>query len=115
MKSNQGFIDFIVDTLSPIGEITVGRMFGGKLLKCRGKQLGAIWGDVLWFRIPESLQAKYAEHGSKPFEYTKKDKMVIVKAYWSTPEDLLDDPHELVAWAEEVLRLSKDLPPRKKL
>ena len=35
MKSNQGFIDFIVDTLSPVGEITVGRMFGGKLLKCR--------------------------------------------------------------------------------
>ena len=43
----------------------------------------------------------------KTFEYAKKDKMVIVKAYWSTPEDLLDDPHELVAWAEEILSMRR--------
>ena len=94
--------------LSPLGEITVGPMFGGVLLKHNNQQLGVIWGRSFYFRVPESMKEKFREHGSKPFQYEKKTGMVTVKAYWSVPEEMLEDDEQLVLWAEEILSTSKD-------
>ena len=111
MKKSQDFIDYIVDMLSPIGEITVGRMFGGVLLKHNNQQLGAIWGNSFYFRVPKSMQEKFKKHGSQPFQYAKKTGMVTVKAYWSVPDDLLEDSQQLVLWAKEILSIDKNKKP----
>lgn len=103
MSASKEYITYITDLLSSLGEITVGRMFGGALLKHKGKQLGIIMGDTLYFRIPEELQEKYVNHGSKPFQYSKKTGVVTVKVYWSVPDDVLEDRETLVVWADEVL------------
>ena len=103
MTTSNGFTLYVTDLLAPLGEMSVGRMFGGTLLKHRGKQLGIVMGDILYFRISEKLQDKYKSHGSKPFQYRKKTGLVTVKAYWSVPDDVIEDREALVAWAEEVL------------
>lgn len=103
MSASREYTTYITDLFSAFGEITVGRMFGGTLLKHHGKQLGIIMNDTLYFRIPEKLQAQYRKYGSKPFQYKKKTGMVIVKTYWSVPDEILEDREALIAWAEELL------------
>jgi DNA transformation protein and related proteins len=107
MSASEEFVLYITDTLSPVGHVQVGRMFGGALLKIDGNQLGVIFGDVLYFKvINEDLQTKYKKAGSKQFTYTRKDKSkpVIIKNWWTAPADALDNEAKLVELAEEVMK-----------
>lgn len=104
MSASKEYVMHIIDLLSPLGQITAGRMFGGALLKHKGKQLGIIMGDALYFRVPQELQEKYRSRGSEPFRYSKKTGVVTVNAYWSVPDEVIEDKEALIAWAEEVLR-----------
>ncbi len=100
---SKNFVNHVLDMLSPSLDITTGRLFSGVLLKHHKKQLGVIWQDTLYFRVPEHLQAKYKNLGSEPFQYTKKTGMVTVNAYWTVPTHVLDDSEQLLLWAKEIL------------
>ena len=82
-------------------------MFGGALLKVQNKQLGIIIEDQLYFKVTNSeVQKRYESEGSKQFSYTRKDKKdpVVIKNWWSVPEDVIESGSQLVDLAEEVLR-----------
>lgn len=113
MKTSEELVDYILDLLSPIGNIQTRRMFSGVLLKVEEKQLGILISDILYFKITDQeLQERYREEGSVQFSYTRKDlstklkagkKEVIIKNWWSVPDRAMDDGDELVRLAEEVL------------
>tara|TARA_B100000745_G_scaffold242943_1_gene165244 strand:- start:14353 stop:14685 length:333 start_codon:yes stop_codon:yes gene_type:complete len=107
MSISKEFTEYILDLLSPLGNIEVKRMFGGALLKVQNKQLGIIIEDQLYFKVTNSeVQKRYESEGSKQFSYTRKDKKdpVVIKNWWSVPEDVIESGSQLVDLAEEVLR-----------
>tara|TARA_B100000508_G_scaffold60333_1_gene47200 strand:- start:236818 stop:237150 length:333 start_codon:yes stop_codon:yes gene_type:complete len=107
MSTSKEFTNYILDLLSPLGNIEVKRMFGGVLLKVQNKQLGIIIEDQLYFKVTNSeVQKRYESEGSKQFSYTRKDKKdpVVIKNWWSVPEDAMEGGSQLVDLAEEVLR-----------
>ena len=106
MKNSDEFVEYILELLEGIGEIQVKRMFSGTLLTVRGKQLGIIIDDVLYFKITDlNLQYQYAREGSVQFSYSKKNHLtpVIIKNWWSVPERYLDDKDALTELAEVAL------------
>ncbi|PCI29975.1 hypothetical protein COB55_01185 [Candidatus Wolfebacteria bacterium] len=110
MSASKEFVEYILDLLSPIDDVTTARMFGGALLKVHGKQLGVLFGETVYFKVTdETLQKHYASEGSKQFTYTRKDKKdpVIIKNWWSVPEYAMDNSEEMVRLAEEVLGQEK--------
>ena len=107
MPTTPEYTSYILDLLSPLGNIEVKRMFSGALLSVEGKQLGIIIEDTLYFKVLNSeVQKRYESEGAKQFSYTRKDKKdpVIIKNWWSAPEDALENSEELVTLAREVLR-----------
>jgi len=107
MPATSEYTSYILDLLSPLGNIEVKRMFGGALLKVENKQLGIIIEDTLYFKVLNSeVQKRYASEGSGQFSYIRKDKKdpVVIKNWWSVPEDSLENSEELVTLAREVLR-----------
>ena len=106
MSTSNEFLDYCVEMLESLGDINVSRMFGGALLKVGGRQLGVVIDDTLFFKVidPE-LQQRYKQSGSHQFSYTRKDKKapIVIKNWWSVPEDTLDSSERLVELAEEVL------------
>ena len=42
MQTSDDFVEYILESLSPLGKISASRMFGGVLLKVEGRQLGII-------------------------------------------------------------------------
>lgn len=81
-------------------------MFGGRLIRIDGRQLGIIANDVLFFKVTDpELQQLYKERGSRQFSYIRKDKdkPVIIKNWWLVPESALDESAQLLELAEEVL------------
>jgi hypothetical protein len=46
------FAEYIIDLLSPLGDITAKRMFSGILLSYNGQQIGVVWGSPFSFVFP---------------------------------------------------------------
>jgi DNA transformation protein len=103
MKTSADFSEYIVDLLTPLGDITMQRMFSGILLRCNSVQIGVVWGDDFYFRVPAHLHAYFLDLGSEPFQYKKKTGVVTMKSYWLCPEDLLDSREEFLRLAAMVL------------
>lgn len=85
-------------------------MFGGTLLKVGNKQLGVILMDTLYFKVKQpELPEKFRQFDSAQFTYDRKnrEKSVIIKNWWSVPEEIVEDAEQLVALAYEVLLQGK--------
>ncbi len=70
------------------------------------KQLGVVIADTLYFRVKEAeLREKFVALGSEQFEYdtTDRDESVVIRNWWSVPEEILENREELVGLAYEVL------------
>lgn len=110
MAVSEEYLEYVLDLLSPVGQASSSRMFGGVLLKVKGRQLGVILDEVMYFKVTDlDLQEQYKKKGSVQFTYTRKDKKdpVIIKNWWSVPENALDNGEEMVRLAEEVLSQSQ--------
>ncbi len=106
MSASKEFVEYILDLLEPIEGIRISRMFGGVLLKVGKRQLGVLFGEKLYFKITNpTLQEKYKSKGSIQFSYVRKDKKdpVIIKNWWTVPEDAMEDSDQLVELTREVL------------
>ena len=106
MKVSEEFLEYILDMLFPIGEISTTKMFGGVLLKVNGKQLGILIGDTLYFKVTDlETQEEFRKAGSLQFSYLRKDKKypVKIKNWWSAPPDSMDNSEKMVEIAEKVL------------
>lgn len=106
MATSAEFTEYVLDQLAPVGVIQTSKMFGGVLLKVNNRQLGVIIMDTLYLKVKEpELQERFKDMDSEQFEYTRKDKdgPVVIKNWWSVPEELLENREEIVALAYEVL------------
>ncbi len=73
MASSQSYVTFIVDKLSPLGEVTVRKMMGEYCLYLNGKLVGDICDDTLFLKkfdtnaefLQDCLQSPPYE-GAKP-------------------------------------------------
>ncbi len=110
MGTSAEFTDYVLDQLASVGVIQTSKMFSGVLLKVNNKQLGIIIMDTLYFKVKESeLQRQFEAMDSEQFSYTRKDREtpVIIKNWWSVPEESLENRDEIVALAHAVLLQGK--------
>jgi DNA transformation protein len=107
MAVSAGYREFILDLLSPLGP-TARRMFGGVGLFHSGVMFGLISRDVLHFRVDDTTRGRFEAAGSGPFTYNRAGREVSLGAYYIVPEDLLDRPDELLAWARAAMNAARN-------
>ena len=110
MSTSHEFLDYVLDQLAPVGVILTSRMFGGVLLKVENKQLGIIINDTLYFKVKEpELQQKFIDLESEQFEYDRsdRDEPVVIRNWWSVPEESIENRQALIGLAYEVLLQGK--------
>ena len=101
------FIRLIEEALAPLGSVKAGsikarRMFGGAGLYSGAVMFALIADDTLYLKADDATRTAFEAEGLGPFVYQGKSKPVRL-SYWQAPERLLDDPDELLAWAERAL------------
>jgi DNA transformation protein len=105
--ASEGFAEFLRDQLSPLGRITLRRMFGKSGVFCDGVMLGMVTGDTLYFRVDEQNRTIFKEaEGAPPLNYAKGGRLIDL-AFWRAPERLLDEPDELLSWARVALEAAR--------
>jgi DNA transformation protein len=75
MTVSNGFLEYIIDQLAKWGDVTAKRMFGGAGLYCDGKMFGLV--------------------SNRP----------TILSYYEVPGDIVEDPEELIEWADESLSI----------
>jgi DNA transformation protein len=105
MSVSDEFTEYILDQLSLWRQVTARKMFGGVGLYRDGKMFGLIANDVAYLKVDDSNRKKFVEAGSSPFKpYPDKP---TTMSYFEVPPDILDDPEELMKWAEQSLAIQK--------
>ena len=107
MTASANFAEFLREQLSPLGRVTLRRMFGKSGVFCDGVMLAMVTDDTLYFRVDEQNQADFQEAASAPPLNYEKGGRAIDLAFWRAPDRLLDEPDELVRWARSALAAAR--------
>ena len=107
MVASDGFAEFLREQLAPLGGIAMRRMFGKTGVFCDGLMFGMVTTDTLYFRVDDHNQAVFKEAESAPPLNYEKSGRTIDLAFWRAPDRLLDEPEELVAWAQAALAAAR--------
>jgi DNA transformation protein len=97
MPVSEEYLDYVVDQLGCIGEVTAKKMFGGVGLYHDGFFFGLIAGDVLYFKVDDETRQDYQESGARPFQPYGDGSYSM--SYYEVPVDVLEDVDRLRKWA----------------
>ncbi len=102
MPHNQ-YIDYVLDLLSPLGNIKARKMFGGYGIYKDNIFFALIIDNILYFKVGADNQYRYESYGSKPFSYEGKNKKMVTMSYWELPMDILEDNTKLAQWVQQAV------------
>lgn len=105
MPVSNDFIGYIIDQLSAWGQVTARRMFGGAGLFLDGRMFGLVADNVAYLKVDETNKDKFLAAGSSPLRPFPNKPTVL--SYFEIPPDILENPEELIEWAEEALSIQK--------
>jgi DNA transformation protein len=95
--------EFLIDLFADFGPVTIRKMFSGYGISVEGVNFALSLRAGLFFRADEVTIPDFEAEGSKPFQYSTRDKTVLVNSYWELPARLFDDSEDLVQWARAAL------------
>ena len=110
MAVSQSYLAFVLDQMSGLAGIVTKRMFGGVGIYSDARFFAVIDNDTLFFKVDETLAARYRARGMPPFAPIPGAKPIT--GYYQVPPEVLEDGTELLRWADESIRLAAK--PRKK-
>jgi DNA transformation protein and related proteins len=105
MAVSNDFLEYIIDQLSVWGEVTTRRMFGGAGLFRDGKMFGLVADDVAYLKVDETNKDKFLMAGSSPLKPFPNKATIL--SYFEIPPDILENPDELIEWANASLSIQK--------
>jgi len=98
--------DFILDLLGPLSPVPR-RMFSGVGLFHSGAMFGLLVRDTMYLRVDAATRERFERAGSLPFSYTRSGRQVSLSAYYAVPEEMFDQPDELLQWARDAVTVAR--------
>jgi len=96
MANRASYIEFLIEHLSPLGEITTRRLFGGNSLYCDGTVFALVANDTLYLKADDQNRLEFEASGLGPFhpfgDATKS------MGYYQAPAELFEDADALRRW-----------------
>lgn len=105
LMPDDSFKAFVLDQLSALPDVRAKAMFGAHGIYAGEKFFGILDEGRLFFKTDASSQADYTARGMEPFTYESKGR-VLTMSYHEVPPDVLENPHELTAWARRAIQVA---------
>ena len=105
MATDSEFVDFILDLLGSFGSVRSRRMFGGYGIFRDDLMFGLVSDDMLYLKVDDHNREDFVQRGLEPFRYETKGKLMNI-SYYLVPEECLDDPDEMISWANKAYAAS---------
>ena len=104
MSISDSYLDYILNQLSPLGDVTAKRMFGGVGLFRDGLMFGLIADYILYLQVDDSNRGTYQAVGMRPFRPGEKSP---VTPYYQVPVGVMEDKETLAQWAQKSYAIAK--------
>ena len=104
MGQSREFVDYLVEQLAALGEITTSRLFGGIGLNYEGRMFAFVSKDTLYLKTDEVNRAEFEQAGLPRFRpnSTKRE-----MPYFQAPAVAIDDRELLCLWARKGIDAAK--------
>jgi len=99
MPKASEFVQHVIETMRRFGPVEAKAMFGGWGLYHQGLFFALIAEDALYLKTDDENRADFEALGLEPFVYPMKDGQSIVMSYRPAPEEALENPDVMAAWA----------------
>jgi DNA transformation protein len=106
---DDSFKEFVLDQLGALPELRAKAMFGAHGIYSGEHFFGILDEGRLFFKTDAASAADYTARGMGAFTYESRGK-VMTMAYHEVPPDVLENPHELTAWAQRAIQLAVSKP-----
>jgi DNA transformation protein len=100
--SKSEFVDYLLELIAPLGNVSARAMFGGHGIYVDSQIIGIVIGDILYFKTDEDNRQGYLDEGLEPFSFTARSKTVAT-GYFRAPDEAMDSPHAMLPWARGAL------------
>ncbi|MBU0679205.1 MAG: TfoX/Sxy family protein [Verrucomicrobia bacterium] len=97
MALSDEYLDFVVEQLSCLGDVTARKMFGGAGIYFEGLFFALVADDVLYFKVDEANQGDYEALGMKAFKPYGENSYAM--QYYEVPTDIFENVDSLREWA----------------
>ena len=111
--TDNSFKDFVLDQLSALPELRAKAMFGAHGLYQGEHFFGILDEGRLFFKTDAQSQGEYTARGMEPFSYESKGR-TLTMSYHEVPPEVLENPAELVVWAQQAIRVAANNPNKPK-
>ena len=102
---DDSFKEFVLDQLSALPDLRAKAMFGAHGIYSGEKFFGILDEGRLFFKTNAETEKDFIARGMEPFTHEMKGK-VMAMAYHEVPPEILEQPHELTAWARKAIALA---------
>jgi DNA transformation protein len=106
MAVSQSFLEFVLEQLEPLGEVTARRMFGGAGLYRGDVFFAVVDGDTVFFKVDDASVGAYKTAGMRPWR-PYPDKPATSAGYYQLPVTVLEDRDELARWAGRAVEVGR--------
>lgn len=112
MAVRKEYLEFVLDWLSPLGEITNRPMMGGQILYCDGIVFALIAGNTLYLKVDEATRSRFEALGLEAFRPfpDKPSKML----YFPPPAEFFENLDVLLDWGRQAVAVGGRSQNRKK-
>ncbi|MGH2906949.1 MAG: TfoX/Sxy family protein [Solirubrobacterales bacterium] len=102
------------DLFAPLGVVETKRMFSGAGFSAGGFTFALLLRAGLYMRVDDVTRPAYEAAGCEPFTYTARGKEVVVRRYYSAPDDAVESAERMSELALESLAAAQRDDVRKK-
>ncbi len=104
MSISNEYLQYILDQLSCVGDVTSKKMFGGAGIYLNGIMFALIADDVSYLKVDDTNRMDFENAESEAFKPFPHKKMVM--PYYEIPLDILEDTSQLKEWAEKAYQVA---------
>lgn len=101
MSAEADFIDYLVESLNPLGPVRARKMFGGFGIFLDELMFGLVSKNVFYLKVDDKNRSDFETRGLGPFTYPRKGKEYSM-SYYEVPHEAIDDAEQLCKWAQKA-------------
>jgi len=105
MAVSPSFLEFVLEQLEPLGEVSARRMFGGVGLYRGDLFFSVVDNDTVFFKVDDESVEAYKQAGMPPWRPFP-DKPAS-DGYYQIPVTVLEDRDELARWAGRAVDVAR--------
>lgn len=96
------FIEYLMDSIAPLGPVSPRRMFGCTALFHTGRMFALVDDDAIFIKVDDISRPLFEAEGLRPLTYQTSrggEPRTVALSYYAIPDAAPADPDEMLRWA----------------